>query len=484
MARELSRRLTTTDASFLYAEKPREAMNTGGCLVYDGHISGKEFLELFAERLDELPRYRQRVVFPPFGLAHPVWEDDPRFDLANHVEEVTLPAPADDLTMCAAGGQFLAGVLDRRHPLWKVVLLQGRPDGNTAMVWKLHHAMVDGVSGVDVTMVIHDLKPGGDPRPHAASTWTPRPATDPVTLMQEAVRDRMTAGAQQWTDFLFGLARPYEPSARAHRLLSAFLAEGRKLLEPAPRTPFNAPLSGERDFGWVELPFDEIRWMKSVLGGTVNDVVLTIISGGLGRYLRSGGYPTDAALRTMCPVSLRRPDEHETLGNLVSMMIAPLPVGITDPVQRHEVMRRSMEDLKAQDQARSFADLATLATLVPPGWQALAGRLSAPITVLNTVTTNVPGPQVPLYLAGRKLLHWYPLGPLSSMVGLFNAILTYNHVLTIGATVDPTLMPDVWKYTGYLRESFVELRDAARRAAAPPAPAPPPAAVPAAPVAA
>jgi WS/DGAT/MGAT family acyltransferase len=467
MARELKSRLTTTDASFLYAEKPTEAMNTGGCLVYDGHISGAEFLELFAQRLHELPRYRQRVVFPPFGLAHPSWEDDPRFDLANHVEEVTLPAPADDLTMCALGGQFLAGALDRRHPLWKVVLLQGRSDGNTAMAWKLHHAMVDGVSGVDVTMVIHDLKPEGELRPQAAP-WTPRPPSDPITLMQEAVQDRMTAAAQQWTDFLFGLARPYEPSARTHRLVSAFLSEGRTLLEPAPRTPFNGPLSGERDFGWVELPFDEIRWIKSVLGGTVNDVVLTIISGGLGRYLRSRGLPIDGPLRTMCPVSLRRADEHETLGNLVSMMIAPLHVGIADPVQRHQVMRRSMEDLKAQDQARSFADLATLANLIPPAWQALAGRLSAPTTFINTVTTNIPGPQVPLYLAGRKLLHWYPLGPLSSTVGLFNAILTYNHVLTIGATVDPTLMPDVWKYTGYLRESFVELRDAARQIAGPP----------------
>jgi WS/DGAT/MGAT family acyltransferase len=471
MPRELSNRLTTTDATFLYAEKPNETMNTGGCLVYEGHISGEEFLRLFEQRLHELPRYRQRVVFPPFGLAHPTWEDDPRFDLANHVEEMTLPAPADDLTMSAVGGQFLAGALDRRHPLWKVVLLQGRPDGNTAMAWKLHHAMVDGVSGVDVTMVIHDLEPEGGPRPQPAGAWTPRPLPDPVTQMQEAVRDRLTVAAQQWTELVFGLARPFEPSARGHRLVSALLTEGRKLLEPAPRTPFNGPLSAERDFAWVELPFDEIRQIKSLLGGTVNDAVLTIISGGLGRYLRARGYPTDGPpLRTMCPVSLRRPEEHETLGNLVSMMIAPLHVGITDPVQRHQATRRSMEDLKAQDQARSFADLTTLANLIPPGWQALAGRLSTPVTVLNTVTTNIPGPQAPLYLSGHKLLHWYPLGPLSSTIGLFNAILTYNRVLTIGATVDPTLMPDVRKYTGYLRESFVELRDAARQAAAPATP--------------
>jgi diacylglycerol O-acyltransferase / wax synthase len=468
MAPELNQRLTPADARFLYAEKPSEAMNTGGCLVYDGHISGDEFVRMFDRRLDQLPRYRQRVVFPPFALAHPAWEDDPRFDLANHVEEVTLPAPADDLTLSAVGGEFLAGVLDRRHPLWKVVLLQGRPDGNTAMVWKLHHAMVDGVSGVDVTMVIHDLKPTGDERPPLPGVWTPRPLPDPITQMHEAVRDRLTAAAGRWTDALFRPLRPLEASARDRRIVSALVREGPTLMRPAPRTPFNGPLSSERDFGWVELPFADIRQIKGSLGGTVNDVVLTIISGGLGRYLRSRGYPTGGvALRTMCPVSLRRPEEHDSLGNLVSMVIAPLYVGIADPVERLAAERRAMEQLKAQDQARSFDDLAVLGDLIPPGLQARAGQLPVSATFLNTVTTNVPGPQVPLYLAGRKLVHWYPLGPLSATIGLFNAILTYNQVLTIGATIDPVQVPDVWKYMGYLREAFDELRAAAQQVAAP-----------------
>jgi diacylglycerol O-acyltransferase / wax synthase len=169
----------------------------------------------------------------------------------------------------------------------------------------------------------------------------------------------------------------------------------------------------------------------------------------------------------MCPVSLRRPEEHDSLGNLVSMVIAPLYVGIADPVERLAAERRAMEQLKAQDQARSFDDLAALGDLIPPGLQARAGQLPVSATFLNTVTTNVPGPQVPLYLAGRKLLHWYPLGPLSATIGLFNAILTYNQVLTIGATIDPVLMPDVWKYMRYLREAFDELRAAAQPVAAP-----------------
>lgn len=213
----------------------------------------------------------------------------------------------------------------------------------------------------------------------------------------------------------------------------------------------------------------------------MNDVVLTIIAGGLGRYLREHGYPTDGvALRTMCPVSLRRPEEHDSLGNLVSMMIAPLFVGIADPVERLAAQRRAMEELKAQDQARSFDDLNAMGGVIPPIWQAIAGQLPVSVTVLNTVTTNMPGPQVPLYLMGRKLLHWYPLGPLSARIGIFNAILTYNHVLTIGATVDPALVPDAWRYMRCLKDAFEELRLAARPAVA----AVPPAAVTAAPQAA
>jgi diacylglycerol O-acyltransferase / wax synthase len=466
MARDLNHRLTTTDAAFLYVEKPTEPMNIGGCLIYDGHVSADELARVLEQRLHEIPRYRQRVMFPPFGLAHPTWEDDPGFDLADHIEEITLPAPADDLMMSTVGGEFYGGVLDRRHPLWKVILLQGRPDGNTAMVWKIHHAMVDGVSGVEITMVVHDFHPEGDPRPPAPQ-WKPRALPDSVVQFQDAIRDQLTDEARRWTDAVFRLLRPADSIGRDMKVAAALLAEGPKFLRPAPRTPFNAPLSGERDFAWIELPLADVREIKGTLGGTVNDVVLAIISGGLGRFLRARRYPTDGVeLRTMCPVSLRPPEMQDSLGNLVSFMAAPLYVGIEDPVERLAAQRSAMEALKKDDQAGRFHELADLANLVPPGWQALTGRLFEPsITVLNTVTTNMPGPQVPLYLAGRKLLHWYPLGPLSATIGLFNSILSYNKMLTIGVTVDSRLVPDVRRYTEFLRESFVELRDAARDAA-------------------
>jgi WS/DGAT/MGAT family acyltransferase len=188
MARELNRRLTTLDALFLYVEKPTQPMHVGGCLVYEGRVSRDELVRVMEGRLHEVPRYRQKVVFPPFGLAHPTWEDDPKFDLADHVDEITLPAPGDDRALSVAGGEVYAGMLDRAHPLWKFIVVHGRGDGNTAVVWKVHHAMVDGVSGVDITLVVHDLKRDGDPRPLASSTWTPRPMPDEISLMPDGWR--------------------------------------------------------------------------------------------------------------------------------------------------------------------------------------------------------------------------------------------------------------------------------------------------------
>jgi WS/DGAT/MGAT family acyltransferase len=463
----LNRRLTTLDAAFLYLEKPTQPMHVGSCTIYEGHLSGEELAQILLGRLHLLPRYRQKVVFPPFGLAHPTWEDDTDFDIRNHIEEVPLPAPGDDRAVSEVGGQTYAGMLDRNRPLWKLILLQGRADGNTAMIWKIHHAMVDGISGVDLTMVLHDLTPDAQPPAAPPTPWQPQPLPDPLSLLQDAVRDRLTEAAQTWTDEAFQLLKPAEADGRARQMTNAVTTSLPSMLQPAPRTPFNAPLSGERRFAWVELPFAAVRAIRSTLGGTVNDVVLTVIAGGLGRYLREHGYRTEGIeLRAMCPVSMRRPDERGALGNLVSMMFAPLHVGIVDPVERLAAERAAMERLKSQDQAGGLYSMTTLLNRVPPAWQAMAGQFMVPNTLLNTVSTNVPGPQIPLYLKGRKLLAWYPLGPLASDIGLFNAILSYNQKLTIGATVDPNLVPDVWFYADSLRKSFEELMAAAERAGA------------------
>jgi WS/DGAT/MGAT family acyltransferase len=467
--RDLSRRLTNIDAAFLYMEKPTQPAHIGGCTIYDGDLTREEVAAILSDRLHRLPRYRQRVVFPPFGLAHPTWEDDPHFDIATHIDEVMLPAPGDDPLLAEVGGRAYAGMLDRERPLWKLILLRGRPGGTTAMVWKIHHAMVDGVSGVDLSMVLHDLKPDAGPPASPPAPWQPPALPDPLSLLQDAVRDRLTEAARDWTDDVFRLLRPDDAGDRVRQLMSSVSASMPSLLQPAPRVPFNGPLSTERRFAWVELPFAAVRSVRSVLGGTVNDVVLAIIAGGLGRYLRQHGQRTEGVeLRAMCPVSMRRPDERGALGNLVSIMIAPLYVGIGDPVERLTAERAAMDRLKTQGQADGLYSLTQLANRIPPGLQAFAGQLSVPNTLLNTVSTNIPGPQIPLFLAGRKLIAWYPLGLLASDIGLFNAILSYNQTLTIAATVDPSLMPDPWFYADCLKASFGELLSASERAGAGP----------------
>ncbi len=458
MSKPLNRRLTTIDATFLYTEKPSQPMHVGGSMVYEGRLSRELLVDALERRLHLLPRYRQKVVFPLFGVAHPTWEDDPGFDIANHVAEVTLPPPGDDRALSEVGGRAFAGMLDRDHPLWKLIIVHGRADGNTAVVWKVHHAMIDGVSGVDLTMVLHDLKPDAPPPAPPATAWQPQPIPDPLALLQDAVKDRLTEMAGTMTNDAFRLLRPTELEGRLRQLAGAAGSSTPNLLRPAPRTPFNGPLSAERRFGWAEFPFGEFRRIKSVLGGTVNDVVLTVIAGGMGRYLRALGEPTEGVeIRAMCPVSMRRPDERGALGNLVSMIFAPLYVGVTDPVKRLAAEREAMSRLKEQDQAGGLYEVTHLMDRVPPGVQAVAGQLTVPNTLLNTVSTNVPGPQIPLFLSGHRLIGWCPLIPLANDVGLVNAILTYDQRLTIGVTADPHRVPDVWLYVECLKAAFAEM---------------------------
>jgi diacylglycerol O-acyltransferase / wax synthase len=467
MVRELNRRLSISDASFLYVEKPNAPMHVGSCLLYDGYVSADALTRVLRERIHLMPRYRQKVVFPPFVLAHPTWEDDADFDVARHVRELTLPAPGDDRILSEVGGQAYAPPLDRNRPLWQAIVFQGRADGNTAVVWKIHHAMVDGVSMVDLMMVLHDLKPDAPAPPPPDQPWQPRPIPDPVTQMQEAVRDQLTQAATRWTEQAFRWMRAPDGRNSPPRMAPAAAGPAPSMVPPL-RVPFNAPLSTRRQFAWAEFPFMEIRAIRHALGGTINDVVLAVVAGALGRYLRAHGYRTDGVtLWAICPVSLRRPDERGALGNRVSVMVVPIYVGIDDPRARLTAEREAVEQLKAQDQAGAFFEMTELGNAIPSAWQALAAQVDPPFTLINTASSNVPGPQIPLYLDGHKLQRWCGLAPLGAGMGLFNGIISYNQTLAISATVDPVLVPDVWTYAGCLTESFAELRNAASRLAAP-----------------
>jgi diacylglycerol O-acyltransferase / wax synthase len=457
-----NRRLTTQDASFLYIDRPNQPMHGAWVGLYDGRLSLDEVIRIIEGRLHLIPRYRQKVVFPPFGLAHPTWEDDTEFDVRRHISEEMLPAPGDDRAVATVVGRLLAPQMDRSRPLWQMVVLDGRGDGNTAVVTLVHHAMVDGVSGVDLMMVTHDLTADAKPPAVPTTPWKPAATPDALSLLEDAVRDQLVEAAARWTDDAFRQFRAEEAAARAQQITNAMLSSMPSVLRPAPATPFNNMISGERDVSWAQFRFPEIRAIRAVLGGTINDVVLAVVAGALGQYLRHRGLSTDGVeLRAMCPVSMRRPEGRGALGNQVSMMIAPLFVGILDPVERLRAEREAMERLKEQDQAGGFYALTEQGNATPPAVQAFLGQFEAPNTLLNTVSTNIPGPQIPLYMGGHKLLANFGFGMLSANIGLFNAIGSYNQVLTIGATVDPRQVPDAWFYADCLRESFSELLEAA-----------------------
>ena len=460
MATELNRFLTPLDATFLYVERPNETMHIGGCMVYEGEFSREYMVEQIAARMHLLPRYRQRVLFPPFLVSHPVWVDDPSFDLENHVEEVWIPEDGDHQVLARAAAEAYSGMLDRNRPLWKGILLRGIP-GHTAVVWKIHHAMVDGVSGVDLSMVLSDLSPTDELPEPPPETWAPRPLPDSLSLLQEAMQHRLGELSRSWSSTAFDAMRPNLMADRMREMVAASTAT-LPAATPAPRTIFNRPVSKERGFAWAQFSFPAMRAVKSALGGTVNDVVLTVLAGGIGRYLRERGQdPKGLELRAMCPVSMRQKDERGQLGNLVSNMIAPLFVGVDDPVERLGKERDAMNRLKEAGQAKAFYQMTQFGERVPPLMAAIGATMPFSQTLFNTVSTNVPGPMIPLYFGRHKLVDWLPLGIVSNNIGLFVAILSYNQRITLGMTVDAKLIPDAWRLAECLEESYAELREAA-----------------------
>lgn len=456
-----TQRLTAHDSVFLYWERDEQPFHVCECMVYEGHVTAADMTRMLEERMHLLPRYRQKAVVTPFGLGHPTWQDDVDFDLANHVAEARLPAPGDDRTLSAFCGELFGELIDRNHPLWHLTVIHGHKSGNTIVFLKLHHAMVDGVSSVELIEVLHDNKPSNRPPP-AAGQWRPEPTPNRFDLIRDAIADQ----AETALDLFRAWANVIRPgkmdewAARLGLIAKTSRDAVRLLSEPPPATPFNKPISPARDFCWLELPIAEVHAVRKAAGATVNDLVLAILAGGLGRYMRREGYATeDVELRCLCPVSVRTQSQSGTFGNQISMVAVPLHVGITAGQARIEAEIRSMRELKENDQAAGMSELIGTSKYYPAWWwQTIWRNWPMSYFPFNIVSTNVPGPREPLFLGTHELLHWYPFGVNWTTSGLFLCTLSYREHIVLGLVADPNVVADVWEVNEDLRASYEEIK--------------------------
>ena len=449
------------DASFLYFEKPSLPLHIGSTLVLDEPLDRETLVSHIASRLNRIPRYREVAAFDSLNLAHPRWEHDPRFDVGRHIEEVTLPPGATEADFLDAIAQLHAQMLPRDRPLWKMILMQGIPGGGSSVTSLVHHCMVDGVSGIELLTAVCDLQRDVDPDPE--HPFTPDPEPSPLERSRAAWRDAAEDSAGRLAEALRWSLDPQQQANDWKAILGALTTAAPQFMQPAPATPFNRPVGPKRNYAYVAMPFSEIRGVRGALGGTINDVVLTALSGGLGAFLRGLGQETRGVeLRAMVPVNVRSESDKSALGNQVSMLIAPLPVGIEDHAERHKAVIAGMDRLKAANQAGGFALMSKLTEQVPAYLQALAANFvpnNQPL--LNLICTNVPGPQIPLYLAGRKVEAHYPLVPLSMGLGMNVCLTSYNGVLYWGLVADPELVPDVGVIARHVEAAFEGLKAAA-----------------------
>ena len=456
-------RLSSVDASFLHQEGRASHMHVGAVLIFEGPPPAREdFLAQIDSRLHLVPRYRQKLAFPRFEMGRPVWIDDSRFNLGYHVRHTALPAPGGVEQLRLLAGRIYSQRLDRSKPLWEVWLVQGLEDNRFALINKTHHALVDGVSGVDLATVLFDTSPVPEERAGPEDDWTPAPEPTQAELVADGVKGAIRAPG----DIASGLlkaARDPVGTARAAREAAEGVGEivwaG---LNPAPETPLNVPIGPHRRFWWTRSSLDDFKAIKNAVGGTVNDVVLAVVSGALGRWLRTRGVRTEGLeLRALVPVSIRRPGAEGELGNQIAAMRGPLPVYATDPLDRLEIVMEAMADLKQSKQALGAEVISSLNDFAPPTLLAQASRLNFSTRLFNLIVTNVPGPQFPLYLLGLELQELAPVAFLPENHALAVAIISYNGCVDFGLLGDYDAMPDLDVFADYLDDALAELMQAA-----------------------
>jgi diacylglycerol O-acyltransferase len=462
--------LTGMDASFLYAETPRAHMAGGGISIYDpstapgGRVTFKGILDHIDKRLPAARVFRQRLVRVPLDLDHPYWIEDPDFDLEFHVRHIALPEPGDWRQLCIQVARLVSRPLDLERPLWELYVIEGLdnvdgiPPGCFALVTKVHHAAIDGMSGMEMTTAIHDDSPTAAPQ-QLADTWRPGAVPNASELLWRASLNNARRPAHAGR--VLGRAVPQLGR------LARQIRQGTITPPPStiPRTRWSGPVTAHRVFDAIRLELDDLRTIKqTVPGATINDVVLTIVGGGLRTYLLDKGELPVDPLIAMAPISVRTEAEKGAAGNMVSGMFVSLGTDVADPFARLAAVRESTHNSKEFTNALGARTLVDMADLMPGGLVGLGARTSARLSlanrmrpVFNTTVTNMPGPRHALYMAGAELVAMYGAGMITDGMGLIHPVMSYRDDITISFTSCREMLPDPAFYADCLRESFVEL---------------------------
>ncbi len=470
-------RLGALDASFLGIEDGTCHMHVGAVLIFDaaplrtpsGGIDIDRIRAAIQGRLGLVPRFRQRLAYVPYERV-PIWVDDDRFRLAYHVRHTALPQPGDERVLKRLVGRIMSQPLDRKRPVWEIWVVEGLDGDRFALISKTHHCMVDGISGADLMSVLLDATPDsgvGTPEP-----WKPAPPPSGARLVLDAALRR----AAQPREALRAAVRAATAPRQRLRDVSEAAAGLADLFAPAfspvSPTPLNVEVGPHRRFDWTAMKVADLKAVKSVLGGTLNDVVLATVSGALRAFFtRRGVDPDQLTIRALVPVSVRTEDERGALGNRVTQLNAPLPVDRADPVARLDAVRKALAGLKESRQALGGEVLTAISDWTVPNLLVQAVRLAARTRPYNLVVTNVPGPQIPLYLQGARMRTAYPVVPLFENLALVVGLFSYDGGLFWGLNADWEQIPDLHDFVLALEGSFAELQRAAAgaepRAAAP-----------------
>jgi WS/DGAT/MGAT family acyltransferase len=458
--------MSPMDASFLHIEGPNNPMHIGGVSIFEGPAPPFEQLEqMVLSKLDVVPRYRQKVRFIPLGLGRPVWVDDPHFNLSYHLRHSALPAPGTEDVLRRTAARIFAQHLDRRKPLWEIWMIEGLSENRWALLSKVHHCMVDGVSATDLMTVMFDDRPLGQ----SVSAWEPPPEPNSAELVLRTLAHQASDPAEQLRIVRAAIRRPRASLDQAREIVRG-ISSAAGLLRPLPSSSLTGSVGPHRTWSTAHVHLSDVKSIRAVLGGTVNDVVLALVSGGLRDLLESRGEAVDGrSIRALVPVSVRRPGERGTYNNRVSAMFAELPVGVGDPRDRLAAIRTQMDGLKQSKQAVAGEVLTSLSGFAPPMLLALGGRIAArsPSLGVQTGVTNVPGPQQPLQTLGRRLLESFPFVPLIGNVRISIAIFSYDGSLYFGVTGDYDSSNDIQVLTAGIRHAMTQLRSTAPAAQAP-----------------